>query len=84
MLATFSRSASGRDRDEFLGMLALDCWGAVGGGADEVSVVGAVIVALILKNSSGCSRRRERHGARVPGHWKYGRRTRSCGLRAVA
>lgn len=56
----------------FLGMLALDAWGAVGAGPDETSTWwGVVIVALILKEfiellaAGGQSRARE-----APGHGK--------------
>lgn len=56
----------------FLGMMALDAWGAVGEGADDASPWwGAVIVLLILKEfgelllSAGSGLARE-----APGHWK--------------
>lgn len=73
MLATFSAVGIGHVIvTTFLGMLALDCWGAVGGGADEVSGWwGAVIVALILKEFVGLFAAGGSATAReVPGHWK--------------
>jgi hypothetical protein len=58
----------------FLGMLALDCWGVLGEGAEESSGWwGAVIIALVVKEfvalgaSGGSDVSRE-----APGHWKEG------------
>ena len=73
MLATFSAVGIGHVIvTTFLGMLALDCWGAVGGGADEVSGWwGAVIVVLILKEFVGLLAAGGSATAReAPGHWK--------------
>ena len=73
MLAMFSAVGIGHVIvTVFLGMLALDCWGAVGGGADEASVWwGAVIVALILKEFVGLIAAGGNAAApEEPGHWK--------------
>ena len=73
MLATFSAVGIGHVIvTVFLGMLALDCWGAVGGGAEEASGWwGAVIVALILKEFVGLIAAGGNEAAReAPGHWK--------------
>ncbi len=73
MLATFSAVGIGHVIvTVFLGMLALDCWGAVGGGADAASGWwGAVIVALVLKEFVGLIAAGGNEAAREPpGHWK--------------
>ena len=73
MLAVFSAVGIGHVIvTTFLGMLALDCWGAVGGGADAASGWwGAVIVALILKEFVGLFAAGGNAAAReAPGHWK--------------
>lgn len=73
MLAVFSAVGIGHVIvTVFLGMLALDCWGAVGGGADAASGWwGAVIVALILKEFVGLFAAGGNAAAReAPGHWK--------------
>lgn len=73
MLATFSAVGIGHVIvTVFLGMLALDCWGAVGGGAEEASAWwGAVIVALILKEFVGLFAAGGNAAApEAPGHWK--------------
>ena len=73
MLALFSAAGIGHVIvTMFLGMLALDCWGAVGGGADDSSAWwGAVIVALILKEFGGLFACGGQGVAReAPGHWK--------------
>ena len=73
MLAVFSAAGIGHVIvTVFLGMLALDCWGAVGGGADAASGWwGAVIVALILKEFAGLFAAGGSAAAReAPGHWK--------------
>ena len=73
MLAMFSAVGIGHVIvTMFLGMLALDCWGAVGGGADEASGWwGAVIVALVVKEFVGLFAAGGNEAAReAPGHWK--------------
>ena len=73
MLAMFSAVGIGHVIvTVFLGMLALDCWGAVGGGADDTSGWwGAVIVALVLKEFAGLLAAGGNAAAREPpGHWK--------------
>lgn len=73
MLAIFSTVGIGHVIvTVFLGMLALDCWSMVGGGADEASAWwGAVIVALVLKEFVGLIAAGGQRVAReAPGHWK--------------
>ena len=73
MLAMFSTVGIGHVIvTVFLGMLALDCWGAVGGGADEASGWwGAVIVALVVKEFVGLMAAGGNEAApEAPGHWK--------------
>lgn len=73
MLAMFSAVGIGHVIvTVFLGMLALDCWGAVGGGAEEASAWwGAVIVALILKEFVGLFAAGGNAAApEASGHWK--------------
>ena len=73
MLAMFSAVGIGHVIvTVFLGMLALDCWGAVGGGAEEASGWwGAVIVALVLKEFVGLFAAGGNEAApEPPGHWK--------------
>ncbi|MGD9612862.1 MAG: hypothetical protein AB7V22_08150 [Kiritimatiellia bacterium] len=73
MLALFSTVGIGHVIvTVFLGMLALDCWGAVGGGADEASGWwGAVIVALVVKEFVGLMAAGGNEAApEAPGHWK--------------
>jgi hypothetical protein len=73
MLGLFSAAGIGHAIvTVFLGMLALDCWGAVGGGADEASGWwGAMIVALVLKEFVGLIAAGGTEAAReAPGHWK--------------
>ena len=56
----------------FLGMLALDCWGAVGNGAEEASGWwGAAIVALVVKEFVGLiAAGGDEAAPEAPGHWK--------------
>ncbi|HRT05090.1 MAG TPA: hypothetical protein P5204_05275 [Kiritimatiellia bacterium] len=73
MLAMFSAVGIGHVIvTVFLGMLALDCWGAVGSGAEEASGWwGAVIVALVVKELVGLVAAGGNEAAREPpGHWK--------------
>lgn len=73
MLGIFSAAGIGHVLvTMFVGMIALDGWGAVGGGADESSVWwGAVIVALILKEFAGLLAGGGQSVSReAPGHWK--------------
>lgn len=73
MLAVFSAVGIGHVIvTMFLGMLALDCWGAVGEGADETSGWwGAVLVALVLKEFIGLFAAGGTATApEAPGHWK--------------
>ena len=73
MLAMFSAVGIGHVIvTMFLGMLTLDCWGAIGAGADESSGWwGALIVALVVKEFVGLVAAGGNEAAREPpGHWK--------------
>lgn len=58
----------------FLGMLALDGWGAVGAGAEGASAWwGAIIVGLVLKEFVGLlAAGGQSLSPQAPGHWKEG------------